>query len=169
MSFEKIKLGVGVSKFGEANLSFNRTVHTLSGTEKTEIVVNGIQSLTAIIDGIKELSKERNITKRKTLEHEEVMKKIDTDHEKEMKKLDNELQQINKEFELNYKQLEDSAQLIKEQAHIIKTLLYIIDRLINRIYDYEQQYGFDNQRAIIPDNQLHELSISLTSQLRLQR
>jgi len=97
------------------------------------------------------------------------MKKIDTDHEKEMKKLDNELQQINKEFELNYKQLEDSAQMIKEQAHIIKTLLYIIDRLINRIYDYEQQYGFDNQRAIILDNQLHELSMSLTSQLRLER
>ena len=169
MSLKKINLGVGVPKLGEANVSFNRTVHTLSGTEKTEIAVNGIQSLISIIDGIKELSKEREITKRKGLEHEEEMKRLDNDLERILSDERIKLMTINSEFELNYKQLENESELNKLQARIIEKILDRIDSLGSKFSVYEQAYGVDNPEVMRIDDKLHELSMNLTNQLRLQR
>lgn len=169
MSLNKIKLGVGVPKIGEANVSFNRTVHTLSGTEKTEIVVNGIQSLTAIIDGIKELSKEKEITKRKGLEHEEEMKKLDNELEGVLSNERIKLETIRAEFELNYKQLENESELNRLQARIIEKILDRIDNLSDKFRIYEQEYGVNNPHVMRIDDQLHELSMNLTNQLRLQK
>jgi Skp family chaperone for outer membrane proteins len=169
MSLKKIKLGVDVSKLGGANVSFNRTVHTLSGTEKTEIAVNGIQSLIAIIDGITELSKEREITKRKGLEHEEEMKRLDNDLEAILSDERVKLEIIKSEFELNYKQLENESESNRLQARIIEKILDRIDNLSDKFSVYEQAYGVDNPQVIRIDDKLHELSMSLTNQLRLQR
>ncbi len=169
MSIKKIKLGGKVAGLGEAALSFNRTINTLSGNEKTEIVVNGIQSLTAIIDGIKDLSKEKEITKRKGLEHEEEMKKLDNELEGVLSNERIKLETIRSEFELNYKQLENESELNRLQARIIEKILDRIDNLSDKFSVYEQAYGVDNPQVMRIDDQLHELSMSLTNQLRLQR
>lgn len=169
MSIKKIKLGGKVTGLGEAALSFNRTINTLSGNEKTEIVVNGIQSLTAIIDGIKELSKEKEITKRKALEHEEEMKKLDNELEGVLSNERIKLETIKSEFELNYKQLENESELNRLQVRIIEKILDRIDSLSDKFSVYEQAYGVDNPQVMRIDDQLHELNMSLTNQLRLQR
>lgn len=96
-----------------------------------------------------------------------------------MKKLDNELEgilsdervkleTIKKEFELNYKQLEEESKKIILQARVIERMLDSIDNLSNRLSVYEQTYGADNHLVMRIDSQLHELSMNLISQLRLQ-
>jgi len=167
MNKDRIKLDSNIGKINNG-ITFNKTKQGMTGTEKTEIVINSIQSLSTIINGIKDLSKEKEITKRKKLEYKTDIKKLDNELEQILSEERIQLQKIHSEFELNYKQLENESEKNKLQAKIIEKMLDMIERLNNKVDDYERTFGVAHERVIALDNKLHELSMNLTSQLQLQ-
>ncbi len=167
MKKHRIKIDGDIGK-SDCGITFSKTKQGMTGTEKTEIVISSIQSLSTIIDGIKDLSKEKELTKRKKLEFETDIKKLDNELEEILSKERIQLTKIHSEFELNYKQLENESEKNKLQAKIIEKMLDMIERLNNRVDDYERKFGIAHETVIALDNKLHELSMNLTSQLQLQ-
>ena len=167
MGKDRIKLDDKIDN-GDGSITFNKTKLKMSGIEKTEIIINSIKSLSTIINGIQDLSKEKEITKRKEFEYKIDIKKLDNTLEQILSEERIQLEKIHSEFELNFKQLENESEKNKLQAKIIEKVLDRIEHLNNKVGDCERTYGAGNEIVITLDNQLHELSMNLTSQLQLQ-
>ena len=168
MGKNKIKLGGNIGNKGGGAFEFSTHSKKLSGEDKTNIAINGVQSLIAIIDGVLSLEKEKEQTKRLKIEQREKLKKLDNELETVLSQERIEIKKIQKEFELNYKQLENSAEKVRLQARIIEKLLDRVGSLELKVGSMEEKYGIDNPIVITLSNQLHEQSLNLTNQLQLR-
>lgn len=167
MAKNRIKLGGG---YGPIKLNGESEIveKKLSGDNKTNIAICGVQSLTAVIDGILSLVREKENTKRIQIEQNVQIKKLDNELEAVLSQERVEIEKIQKEFELNFKQLENTSELNRLQARIIEKLLDRVGNLELKVETMENKYGFDNPVVITLSNQLHEQNINLTNQLKLQ-
>lgn len=156
----KIQLGGG--------LEIKKTERLFSGEEKTNMIISGLNSLVLIVDGFTSWQKEKEQTKRILSDNSIKMNDSKNDLKKALAEAKTRNLQIQKEFELNYKKLENEAELNRWKAEIIKEMLITIRELRSRSSEYENQYGVSDEKSIQLSNQLHELSMNLTNQLQLQ-
>lgn len=168
MGKNKIKLGGNIGNKGGGSFEFSTHSKKISGEEKTNIVINGVESLKAVIDGVLSLVKEKENTKKIQIEQNTNMKKLDNELESILSQERIELEKIDKEYKLNYKQLENESEKNRLQAQIIQMMLTRISNLELKVNHLEETYGFDNELVLKLSDQLHQESMNLTNQLQLQ-
>ena len=139
----------------------------MSADEKFKLVNETLTAVSKAFESGFNYGKEKQNTKRVKIEQVENIKKLNNENEKVLSGERIKIAEIESEYKLNYKTLENENEQNKLNTMVILKVLDIVDNLTNRINENERKYSFDHPEVIDLSNKLHEQSINLTNLLNL--